>query len=276
MSEEHSILAAVLGALVGAVLAMTGAGGGILAVPLLVFGLGLSMTQAAPIGLLAVGLAAAVGAVLGLRDGIVRYRAAAFVATIGIVCVPFGLWLAHRLPNAPLALGFAAVLVYAMQRMWRQATDDLRGGPAEPREVPPCVVSPARGRLRWTLPCTRALATTGVVSGLLSGLLGVGGGFVIVPALTRYSDLDAKSIVATSLAVIALVSAGSVLVASASGVMHWSVGAPFAGGAVAGLVLGRLFAQRLAGPRVQQMFAIVGLIAAALLVLRAIGVLGSS
>ena len=83
--SEHSLLGAGLGAIIGAILALTGAGGGILAVPLLVFGLGLSMVEAAPIGLLAVGLAASVGAVLGLRQGIVRYRAAGFVAGIGIL-----------------------------------------------------------------------------------------------------------------------------------------------------------------------------------------------
>ncbi|HGM8047834.1 TPA: TSUP family transporter, partial [Pseudomonas aeruginosa] len=65
-----------LGLLVGIVLALTGAGGGILTVPLLVFVMGLGLPQAAPIGLLAVGLAAWVGAVIGLREGIVRYKAA--------------------------------------------------------------------------------------------------------------------------------------------------------------------------------------------------------
>ena len=81
---ETQLLGAALGAIIGAVLALTGAGGGILAVPLLVFGLGLSMVEAAPVGLLAVGLAAAVGAVLGLRRGLVRYRAALFIALIGM------------------------------------------------------------------------------------------------------------------------------------------------------------------------------------------------
>lgn len=69
---EHELVGAGLGALIGIILALTGAGGGILAVPLLVFGLGLSMVEAAPVGLLAVGLAAGVGAVLGLRQGLVR------------------------------------------------------------------------------------------------------------------------------------------------------------------------------------------------------------
>ena len=63
---DFSIAAVALGAAVGLILALTGAGGGILAVPLLVFGLHLSIVEAAPIGLLAVGLASAVGALLGL------------------------------------------------------------------------------------------------------------------------------------------------------------------------------------------------------------------
>ncbi|WP_449430454.1 sulfite exporter TauE/SafE family protein [Pseudomonas putida] len=260
---EQQLFGAGLGAVIGAVLALTGAGGGILAVPLLVFGLGLSMAEAAPIGLLAVGLAAGVGAVLGFRQGLVRYRAALFIALIGIAVAPFGLMLAHHVPNTPLALVFASVLVYACLRIWRKAVSELRGEAAfGTRQIEPCVLNPLQGRLRWTLPCARALAFTGMLSGLLSGLLGVGGGFVIIPALNRYTNLDIKSIVATSLAVIALVSAGSVVSASLAGVMHWRVGAPFAVGAVLGLLLARPLALKLAGPRLQQLFAVVGMGAA--------------
>jgi uncharacterized membrane protein YfcA len=208
--NEHMLLGAGLGTVIGLILALTGAGGGILAVPLLVFGLGLSMVQAAPVGLLAVGLASAVGALLGLRQGIVRYRAACFISAIGVVMAPLGLWLAHRIPNTPLALIFAVVL-------------------------------------------------------------GVGGGFVIIPALTRYTDLNMKSIVATSLAVIALVSIGSVITASVTGAMHWAVGAPFAVGAVVGLMVGRQIAHHLAGPRLQQLFAVVGVMAALMLAFNALG-----
>lgn len=265
------VLGAALGAIIGAVLALTGAGGGILAVPLLVFGLGLNMVEAAPVGLLAVGLAASVGALLGLRQGLVRYRAALFIALIGICATPFGLMLAHRLPNAPLALVFAAVLIHACLRIWRKAARELRGeSPCGERQIMPCVLNPMKGRLRWTLPCARALAVTGGVAGLLSGLLGVGGGFVIIPALSRYTNLEMKSIVATSLAVIALVACGSVVSASVAGVMHWQVGAPFAVGAVMGLLLARPLAGKLAGPRLQQVFAVVGIGAALLLASKAL------
>jgi uncharacterized membrane protein YfcA len=269
---EHEMIGAGLGTIIGAVLALTGAGGGILAVPLLVFALHLSMVEAAPVGLLAVGLAAAVGALLGLRQGIVRYRAALFIALIGMCLTPLGLWLAHQIPNAPLALAFAGVLIYACARIYRKAAHELHHGkPPERAAFLPCVLNPLEGRLRWTLPCARSLAITGVVSGVLSGLLGVGGGFVIIPALTRYTDLDMKSIVATSLAVIALVSTGSVISASFSGVMHWAVGVPFAAGAVVGLIAGRQMARFFAGPRLQQLFAVTGFVAALLLIVKTLG-----
>jgi uncharacterized membrane protein YfcA len=269
---EHNLSGVMLGTVIGAILALTGAGGGILAVPLLVFGLGLSIVQAAPVGLLAVGLAAAVGALLGLRQGIVRYRAATFVSAIGMVAAPVGLYIAHRVPNQPLALVFSAVLLYASGRMLRKAVREIRHGqPLARAESRPCVLNPLQGRLRWTLPCARALAITGLLSGLLSGLLGVGGGFVIIPALTRYTNLEMKSVVATSLAVIALVSVGSVTTAALAGVMQWEVAIPFALGAVVGLTVGRQVAQRLAGPRLQQAFSVVGMLAALLLASSALG-----
>ena len=77
-----------MGGAVGVVLALPGAGGGILAVPLLVFGLHLQMAQAAPVGLLAVGLAASIGALLGLRERAVRYRAALMIGLTGMLFAP--------------------------------------------------------------------------------------------------------------------------------------------------------------------------------------------
>jgi len=158
-------LDACLGAIVGVILALTGAGGGILAVPLLIFALDLSMKQAAPVGLVAVGLSAAVGAALGLREGTVRYRAAALMGVAGIALAPFGVWLGQRVPNPPLLIGFAFVLGSVAWRMfWLSRHPSAAGGARNPARHPSCVVDPATGRLRWTLPCTRTLATTGMLS----------------------------------------------------------------------------------------------------------------
>jgi hypothetical protein len=127
------------------------------------------------------------------------------------------------------------------------------------------------GRLVWTRPCAQALAFTGAVAGALSGLLGVGGGFVIVPALTRFTELSARSVVATSLAVIALASIGAVGAAAWHGAIDWAVAAPFATGSVLASLLARLIAARMAGPRLQQGFAIVSAGVAVLLLVRGLG-----
>jgi uncharacterized membrane protein YfcA len=267
------LTALVLGALVGLTLALTGAGGGILAVPLLVFSLGLGVAEAAPVGLLAVGLAAALGALLGLHEGQVRYRAAAVIGGAGMLVAPVGVWLAQRLPNGPLTLAFAAVLAWSAWGMFRRTRP---AGPDEPRHVPlPCVRSPVDGRFIWTPRCARVLAGTGVVSGLLTGLLGVGGGFVIVPALTRWSDLDAGSIVATSLAVIALVSVSGVASAAWHGAVQWPVALPFAAGAAAALLAGRRGARRVSGPGLQRAFAALSAGVALMLLARGAAALGA-
>ncbi len=187
----------VLGAIVGLILALTGAGGAILAVPLLLFVLHLSVAEAAPVALLAVGLSAAVGAVIGLRAGIVRYRAAMLMAVTGTVFSPAGLWLAHRLPNGPLTLLFAAVLAFVALRMFRQATVSTPHRTETGQHLQPCQLDNDTGRFVWTASCTRALALSGIGAGFLSGLLGVGGGFVIVPALKKATNAPLHSIVAT-------------------------------------------------------------------------------
>jgi uncharacterized protein len=268
---DASLLAPALGALVGLILALSGAGGGILAVPLLVFGMHLTVAQAAPVGLLAVGASSGLGAALGLRDGIVRYRAAALLGAVGMAVAPIGVSLAGRIANAPLLVAFSIVLAIVSFRMFRLAAG---GGSGAARPSPaqlPCVVDPADGRLEWTFPCFWAMAGVGALSGLLSGLLGVGGGFVIVPGLARFTDLPMRSILATSLAVIALISVAAVAAAAAQGTIAWRDAWPFASGAVIALLVGRYFAARLAGPRLQQAFAAVSGAVALMMLARGLG-----
>jgi uncharacterized membrane protein YfcA len=257
----------VLGLVVGAILALTGAGGGILAVPLLVFGAGISVADAGPIGLLAVGMAAVLGALLGLRAGTVRYRAALLVATAGMLLSPVGLWAARRVDNRWLGILFALTLLYVAAKTFRQAAG--KAATARP-PAPVCVRSSDSGRFIWTRPCARAMALSGAVAGLLSGLLGVGGGFVMVPALQRYTDLPIKSTVATSLAVIALVSITGVAATAASGTMNWQIAIPFSAGALAGMLGGRALAARLAGPQLQKGFAAVSAIVAVAMIGKAV------
>lgn len=241
----------------GVILALTGAGGAIIAVPLLIFGLHLVVADAAPIALFAVSVSAASGAVLALKLGRVRYRAAGLIALAGALASPAGLLIAKSSPDALLTLAFALVMAFVAFRMFRQTIASSAGGEnSVPRSVP-CQLNSSTGRLRWTRPCAGSLALSGISAGFLSGLLGVGGGFIIVPALRKATDLQMKSIVATSLAVIALVSAAGVLSAVLMGKMNWSIAIPFTSGAVAAMLLVSAVAHRFSGAKLQQAFAIL-------------------
>jgi uncharacterized membrane protein YfcA len=265
-------VAMALGGVVGLILALAGAGGGILAVPLLVFGLHLSILQAAPVGLIAVGATSAIGAVLGLRQGLVRYRAAALIGITGMLLAPLGVRAARVVPNRPLTVAFACLLAGVAWRMFNQTRQSGRATTDTPNTPQwPCVLNPDEGRLIWTLPCAWALAATGAVAGLLSGLLGVGGGFIIVPSLSRYTNLLTRSIFATSLAVMALVSAGAVGAAAWQGGIAWAVALPFALGATAAMLAGRRLAARWAGVRLQHAFAMTCTFVALLLLARGLG-----
>jgi uncharacterized membrane protein YfcA len=174
-----------------------------------------------------------------------------------MLLAPLGVWLAQRLDNRWLSVLFALVLLLVALRTLRQAMLPLAPVATAGPSLHPCQRDGASGRFVWTGNCARALALSGTVAGLLSGLLGVGGGFVMVPALQRYTDLAMGSVVTTSLAVIALVSATGVVSSAASGAMQWSVALPFSAGALAGMLGGRLVSARLAGPHLQIGFALV-------------------
>lgn len=254
-----------LGLIVGLVLGLTGAGGSVIAVPLLMWGMGWTLPQAAPVALLAVSASAALGAIGAWKQGIVRYRAAMVMAGTGLLTAPLGLMAGDHLPVTFLNLVFAAVLLLIAFRMLKQA----RQTPDETRIVrasvqhdgselqgPVCQIN-TDGRLRWTRPCAVAIVSSGAGTGFLSGLLGVGGGFVIVPALRTFTALPFHSAVATSLMTIALTSAGTVAIAVHQGrELPWDVGLPFMLGALAGMLGGRWIAPHIAGPRLQQGFAI--------------------
>jgi uncharacterized membrane protein YfcA len=273
------MLAAVLGSLVGIVLGLTGAGGSIFAVPLLVFGLGWSLSQATPVALLAVCTAAASGTLAGWRSGLIARRAALLAGALGSLAAPLGLALAARLPQRALAGAFALVMTIVALRMLRQAsrTPDeagvVRGDPASSAErgAAVCRIDEATSRLRWTRSCAVVLGASGAATGVLSGALGVGAGFVIVPTLRAVTELSMPACVATSLMTITLVSAAAVaahVAVHGSAALPLGVAAPFVAGALAGMLASRLVAARLSGPTLQRAFAALMIVAAAMLLWR--------
>lgn len=105
-------------------------------------------------------------------------------------------------------------------------------------------------------PCALLLAAVGLGTGILSGLFGVGGGFVIVPALVLFSGMGVHRAVATSLLVISLIGASGVGAMVLSGrAVPIGLTAPFVAGGILGLMLSTKVGRRLTGPRLQKLFA---------------------
>lgn len=263
-------LTLVLGTLIGIILGLSGAGGGILAVPALVAGMGWSMQQAAPVALIAVAGSATLGALAGIRRGLVRYRAATLIAVAGFPATAIGLRLAHMLPQRILMTLFAAVMLLVAARLLLPTA----GGETvctEVRHQRHGYIDPRNGHFSWTWQTGALLGGIGALTGFMTGLLGVGGGFILVPLLRRFTNITPHSVVATSLMVIALIGMGGI----ASALMH-GVTLPlpatllFAVATAGGVVAGRVLIAHLAPTTVQRGFAIILLAVASGLLLKAV------
>jgi uncharacterized membrane protein YfcA len=270
-----------LGLFVGLVMAITGAGGAILSLPLLVFFFQIKVIEAAPISLIAIALSASIATFLGLRAGIVRYKAATLLATFGVLCAPLGVYVAHQLSEKSLSILFSIVLVIVSVRSFQKFNtptlliDDNSGeingyaDTAKEREQEPaCAINPATSKLFWTASCTKRLILTGGFSGFISGLLGVGGGFIIVPTLHSISNLETKMIVATSLAVIALVSTASAFSYAGSGTILWNLATPFVIATVVGMLLGRMLHRKIPIHFSVLLFGVLSLVIAVLMLVK--------
>lgn len=225
-----------LGLFVGLVMGLTGAGGGIIALPLLVFFLNTSIVEATPIALVAVASSAALGAAIGLYHQDVRYRAAILMAIAGSLVSSLGVLVAQKIDNHYLLLMFALILVFVAYKTVQSQNSKIG---TTLRKTLPCAINPQTGRFIWTSRCSILIMLSGAAAGFLSGLLGVGGGFVIVPALHRFTTLSIHAVIGTSLAVIALISTSVVVSSIYHLTMNWNVAIPFACGAMAGIVIGK-------------------------------------
>lgn len=267
---QADLIAVLLGVAVGAALGLTGAGGGVIAVPALILGLGFEFAEARQVASLAVGCAALLGSLQGLRQGLVRYKAALLMAAIGNLVSPIGLWLGGTLPEPLMTTTFCLLMLYLARRMVLQTLQDRKTDSLQSGNCVPCMMNPATGRLRWNAGCARSLGWVGAAAGACSGLFGVGGGFLIVPGLRRVSNVTMHGAIATSLAVITLVSLGGLLSACAQGIQVSAQGWEFVMAAAIGLLAGRRMAVGISGHALQMGFAMAQALLSIMLFVRMI------
>lgn len=262
------LLTLLFGTLVGFSLGLTGGGGAIFAVPLLVYGLSMPAREAVGVSLLTVGSTSLVGFVQRARRGMVEFPTGLLFAVAGMMGAPGGSWLGNQIPEAVLLGLFALLMLVIAFRMWQKAADSAARLPVimDVNAGPTCRRDP-EGKLRLTSQCAMLLGLVGLGAGVLSGMFGVGGGFIIVPALVMFSGMGMQRAIGTSLLVITLISgSGTVSHLLAGKDLSLATAGVFTAGSIAGLFAGSGLAQRLAGPTLQKVFA-AAIVAVALYVI---------
>ena len=257
-------MAIAVGLLIGLVLGLTGAGGSLFAVPLLALLLQMPLQQATGVALGAVAASAFFGVLQRDRSDI-AWGPALIILVGGSLSAPLGRWLSAYFDELWLLMAFSLLLLWVAFAMWRQAVTSpdkaqvLRADTGHSdADKPRAYCERIDGQWRLGAPCIAVAGLGGIGVGLLSGLLGVGGGFVIVPLLTLVAGLTMQQAVASSLLVISLVSgSGFLSYCWFSGALDFALLLQVSMGGVAGMLLGARFAARLAGPHLQQGFAVM-------------------
>ena len=265
-------LSLIFGAVVGLSLGLTGGGGAIFAVPLLVYVLGVDAREAVAISLAAVGATSFVGFLHRWKLGQVEIRTGLLFAVAGMVGALVGTWIAGFLPETVLLLSFAGLMVIVAVRLWQQASHPILPGPvcASPEDVDgPTCRRDAAGVLMLNSRCAVLLLIVGMLTGVLSGVFGVGGGFVIVPALVLFSGMSIHRAVGTSLMVIALVSVSGVVSQLWAGhAISPVVTVLFVIGGIGGMFTGQQIGRRLSAPVLQRVFVVAILAVAVFVIVR--------
>ncbi|WP_239455461.1 sulfite exporter TauE/SafE family protein [Nocardioides gilvus] len=237
------LLALGAGLLIGLSLGTLGAGGSILAVPVLVHLLGQSPAAATTGSLVVVGVSALFGAAAAARGGrvlVARGISFALVATGGSVA---GAFASTRVPEQVLMLAFAALMLLVGVLMVLRLRRPARQRDAHSFADPVVTFSPT---FTWDWPRALKVLLAATVTGLLTGFLGVGGGFLVVPALVLALGLPMRFAAGTSLVVIALTSAVALSVRAGVGAQPaWDVVAVLTVAAALASILGTRIAGRL-------------------------------
>ncbi|GAA1073894.1 sulfite exporter TauE/SafE family protein [Pseudonocardia alni] len=268
------VLAGALGLVVGLVIGTLGGGGGVLAVPALVYALGQDARTATTGSIVIVGIIAAVGVLARLRGRTIDWRTGVGFGIVGVPTAWAGSLLNRAVPQPVLLLSFAAltlaiaVLMLVKGGASAQQADGAAvaetgavdgGGSAPPTAGGPgsagaTAVLAAPARLSVARRVGKIVAAGSVV-GFLTGFLGVGGGFLVVPALTMLMGLSMPAAIGTSLLVLTFNSISSLGARVGHLDLDWAVIGPFAAVAVLGALGGKLVADRMSGAALNRTFA---------------------
>ena len=248
------LIAVVAGAVIGLSMGALGGGGSILAVPVLVYALYLDPQAATTASLIIVGVTAIVAAISHARAGRVDWRAALIFGALGIPASIGGSLLNRAVDPQVLLLAFAALMLLAAAAMYRRSRTS---------EQAPTTPAPS-----GAAQVVRVVVVSLVV-GFLTGFLGVGGGFIIVPALVLAMGFGMPTAVGTSLVIISITSLAAFVERLGHGAIAWDVILPFTAAAIVGSLLGKRLAERVSAAALTRAFAVLLVLVAGYVAVRA-------
>jgi uncharacterized protein len=257
------IAAAALGLVVGLVVGGLGGGGGVLTVPALVYLLGQNAQDATTGSIVIVGVTAVAGTLTRLRGGI-DWRTGLVFGVLGIPAAYLGTHLNRHVDPPVLLLAFAATTLLAATAMLLDARRCDDPGPRPDAAPTPSagtgtslLVAPPAAPVRHGLHTALTVTGWGLAIGFLTGFLGVGGGFLAVPALVIALRMPISRAVGTSLLIIALNAVSSLVSRLGTPTFDWPVIIPFAVAAVLSSMAAKPLADRLSGTTLSRAFAVL-------------------
>jgi uncharacterized membrane protein YfcA len=247
MTIDHAGLTVLSGGVIGFVLGATGGGGSLLAIPLLVYGLGMKVQPATALSLVVVAASALIGVYQRRQSGEVKLKPAFIFSVTGAA----GAWvgaLGHRfVREEAVLLLFGGVMIVAAWQMWR------RSGQSESRFTGESCAE------RFPRSCWIKVSLIGMAVGLLTGFFGIGGGFVIVPALVLVLGFPMRMAVSTSLLIIALVAVGGLAGHLHTGQVDWPLTGLLLLGSAIGMTGGSWIAHQVSTATLARSFATIAI-----------------
>jgi hypothetical protein len=252
----RALLASPLGLLIGVSLGALGGGGSILAVPALVYAAGQSPKHATTTSLVLVAITAVIGIVPHWRANRVRFAAGTLFGLVGIAGSLLGShWNQAANPDL-LLLAFAGLMFVAASAMWRRTRRPASPAPARTLSAA-AVPAPVAVARTFDLATLFRVVAAGTVVGLLTGFFGVGGGFVIVPALVLALGFTMPEAVGTSLLVITINSVVALSTRFQTGAIEWGTVIPFTLASLVGVAIGTRLASTKDSTSLQRWFVVL-------------------
>ncbi len=241
------IIGFLLGILIGVSLGLIGSGGSILSIPILVYLMHITPSIATTYSLFIVGISALVGSIKGAKDNLLDYKMALFFALPSVVSIyimrkfllPLLPDIFFKIAEFTVTKDFFIMLVFAILMILSSVTMIKKSN--NTTDISPTISA-------------NKIIVNGVFIGLLTGFVGVGGGFLIIPTLTISAKLPIKKAIATSLVIIAANALIGFLGSINKGVIAWDFLLTFTGFAVCGIFLGIFLSKKINNEKLKLAF----------------------